>query len=222
MVSQARGEATRQAIVAAAVEQFEKAGYGNTALVDIIELAHVTKGGFYYHFPTKEDLAAGIIDHANEALGATLSGTLAFPSPMLENLIRVSFVVADMMQHDSAVRMGYQLRQALNQVSTSGQSALVQRREIIVSAVESAIAEGDLDNDIDAEEVGHTIWASILGTHLLAAASDDNIFARLAQQWRVILPGITAPGPLPYFKQFVARMEKHYCHAEPTGSHRPA
>ena len=210
MVSQARAEATRHAIVAAAVEQFEKAGYGNTALIDIIDRAHITKGGFYYHIPTKEDLAGGIIEHANEALGAALRDTLAFPSPMLENLIRASFVVADMMQHDSTVRMGYQLRQALNQVSTAGHSALVQRRNIIVSAVETAIAQGDLTSDINAEEVGHTIWASILGTHLLAAASDDNVFVRLAQQWRVILPGIVASGSLPYLKALVARMEKHH------------
>ena len=210
MVSQARAEATRHAIVAAAVEQFEKTGYGNTALIDIIDRAHMPKGGFYYHFPTKEDLASGIIEHANEALGAALRDTLAFPSPMLENLIRASFVVADMMRHDSTVRMGYQLRQALDQVSTAGRSALVQRRDVIVGAVETAIAQGDLANDIDAEEVGHTIWASILGTHLLVAASDDNIFARLAQQWRVILPGIVAPEALPYLKELVARMEKHY------------
>ena len=222
MVSQARAEATRHAIVAAAVEQFEKTGYCNTALTDVIDRAHVTKGGFYYHFPTKEDLAGGIIEHANEALGAALRDTLAFPSPMLENLIRASFVVAETMQHDRTVRMGYQLRQALNQVSTAGQSALAQRRDIIVNAVQTAITQGDLDNEINAEEVGHTIWASILGTHLLAAASDDNIFARLAQQWRVILPGIVTLKSLPYLKEVVGRMEKHYTHPEPTGLHRPA
>lgn len=217
MVSQARAEATRHAIVVAAVEQFEKTGYGNTALSDIIDDAHITKGGFYYHFHTKEELAAGIIEHANEALGAALSGTLASPSPMLENLIRATFVVAEMMHHDNVVRMGFQLRQALNQVSTTGQSALVQRREVIVEAVKSAIAEGDLNEDLDAEEVGHTIWASILGTHLLAGASDDDIFARLAQLWRVILPGVGAPGSLPYFRQFVDRMERHHTQAEPSG-----
>lgn len=210
MVSQARAEATRQGIIAAAVMEFEKAGYGNTSLAEIIDRAKVTKGGFYYHFPSKEDLAAGIIGHANQALGEALEGSLASPAPMLQNLIHASFLVADMMRHDRVVRMGYQLRQALDQVSTAGQSTMVQRRAVIVHAVECAVAQGDLNNDIDTEEVGHTIWAAILGTHLLASASDDDIYVRLAQMWRVILAGTATPATLDYFKQFVTRTETQY------------
>lgn len=212
MVSQARAEATRQAIVAAAVEVFEEIGYGNTSLSDIIERAQVTKGGFYYHFRTKEELAVAIIEQSNDALGAALRATLAAPAPMLENLIRVPFIGVEMMRQDRVVRMGYQLRLAQNLISATGQSVLAKRRAAVVSAVETAIAEGDLVAGLDAAAVGHTIWASLLGTQLLATAADDDITTRLAQMWRVILAGTAAPASLPYFTQFVARLESHHSH----------
>ncbi len=39
MVNQARAKATRKAIVGAAVKLFDKKGYGNTSLSDIIDRA---------------------------------------------------------------------------------------------------------------------------------------------------------------------------------------
>lgn len=212
MVAQARSEATRQVIITAAVEVFEEVGYGNASLSDIIERAHVAKGGFYYHFHTKEELAAAIIEHANDALGADFIATLESSSPMLENLIRVSFGGVDLLRHDRVARMGYQLRQAVNQIGPAGQSALVQRRAAIISAVETAIAQGDLNGYIDAEAIGHTIWSSLLGTQLLVEVCGDNPFTRLAQVWAVILAGTASPGSLAYFTEFVVRLEKHHKH----------
>ena len=80
MVTQARAVETRHTVIAAAAEIFEERGYGNTSLSDVIERANVTKGAFYYHFATKEDLAAAIIEQANNAFGTALDAHLAAPS----------------------------------------------------------------------------------------------------------------------------------------------
>ena len=53
MTVQARAEATRQTIILAAVELFDTVGYGSTTMGHIIDRAGITKGAFYYHFPTK-------------------------------------------------------------------------------------------------------------------------------------------------------------------------
>lgn len=215
MVTQARAAATRQAILVAAAEIFEQEGYGNTALADIIDRAHVTKGAFYYHFPTKEDLAAAIIEQANNAFGTALDAHLAAPSPMLEKLIRVPFIAVDMIRHDQLTRVGYALRMAANHVTLAAGAVLEQRRGSFVGAVKTAIAEGDLKSDIDPEELGHTIWASVTGTQVMAAASHDNIVTRLAQVWRIILAGTVPPESLPYFTQFLSRVEHQYALVQP-------
>ena len=49
-------ELTRQQMLDAARVLFIERGYENTSLEDISEKANVSKGTFYYHFESKEDL----------------------------------------------------------------------------------------------------------------------------------------------------------------------
>jgi AcrR family transcriptional regulator len=222
VVTQARAVETRHTVIAAAAEIFEERGYGNTSLSDVIDRAGVTKGAFYYHFGTKEALAAAIIEQANNAFGTALDAHLAAPSPMLEKLIQVPFIAVDMMRHDQLIRVGYALRMAADHVTLAAGAVLEQRRATFVGATKTAIAEGDIKGDIDPEELGHTIWASVTGTHVIAAASHDNIVTRLAQVWRIILAGTVTPASLPYFTQFLTRVENQYTHKQLDAGHEPS
>ena len=207
MALQARAEVTRQAIIEAAGDLFEEVGYGDTSLTDIINRAGGTKGAFYYHFPTKEAVAAAIVDQAETRKRDALLRLTSSPSSALENLIEVSFVVAEMIEQDKLVRVGNLLRQALTQVSSAGPGTFhTPSRSLPETVIRNAIAEGDVFDDLDADDVMHTLWAAVLGTRLLSDATGDDVYARLAQVWRVILRGIVPPRSLPYFQQFLTRM----------------
>lgn len=52
----------REAIVEAAVREFRTRGYDNTSMDAIAAAAEVSKRTVYNHFPSKEDLFAGIVD----------------------------------------------------------------------------------------------------------------------------------------------------------------
>jgi AcrR family transcriptional regulator len=205
---QARAEATRQKIIHAAVDLFEEVGYGDTGLADILNRAGVTKGAFYYHFQSKEAVAAAIIDQAETQKRDAIFRLTSSSSSALEAIIGLSFVVADMIERDKVARVGNQLEQALAQVSPAGALAYTQFRSLYVSVVEQAIVEGDLLDDLDAEDMTQTIWAAVLGTQLLSSATGDDLLARLAQVWKVILRGIVPPPKLSYFQQFATRMAR--------------
>jgi TetR/AcrR family transcriptional repressor of nem operon len=49
-------DATRQRIIAAASERFRQDGVAATGIAGVMEAAGLTHGGFYAHFPSKEDL----------------------------------------------------------------------------------------------------------------------------------------------------------------------
>ena len=111
MVMQARAQATHAAIIQAALDLFEDSGYGSTGLTDIINKAAVTKGAFYYHFHTKESVAAAVVEGSYEEIHRLLVTTIEAPSgPALENLIRATFAVAEAMRRNQLVRVGHQLR----------------------------------------------------------------------------------------------------------------
>jgi len=55
---------TRERLVHEAAQLFSVKGYFHTTVDDVLERASLTKGGFYAHFESKEDLARAVIDHA--------------------------------------------------------------------------------------------------------------------------------------------------------------
>ncbi|HLV99152.1 MAG TPA: TetR/AcrR family transcriptional regulator [Ktedonobacterales bacterium] len=55
-------DATRQRILDAAEEVFAEKGYHGTVVDDIIQKARTSKGGFYFHFPSKQGIFLALID----------------------------------------------------------------------------------------------------------------------------------------------------------------
>ncbi len=56
MTTQQRGEKTRARILEAATAGFAEQGYESTGVAEICERADVSKGAFYHHFSSKQDL----------------------------------------------------------------------------------------------------------------------------------------------------------------------
>ncbi|MBI5933008.1 MAG: TetR/AcrR family transcriptional regulator [Chloroflexi bacterium] len=59
---QQRSEETRSRILEAAVKQFAVNGYGKASVDNICEQAGVSKGAFYHHFQTKQDVFLALLD----------------------------------------------------------------------------------------------------------------------------------------------------------------
>ena len=216
MTVQARAEATRQTIILAAVELFDTAGYGNTTMGHIIDRAGITKGAFYYHFPTKESVAAAIIEEADTAIEIATAVAFGSPSaPMLECLIRTSFISADITRTNDLVRIGNLLRQSTNQISPAGTAPYLVWRKVVVRMVRRAAAEGDVQDGIDLEALGHAVWSSLVGTALLSGATGEDPIPRLAQVWEITLRGVVPAESLPYFNAFVTRTAQQYRRSQP-------
>jgi TetR/AcrR family transcriptional repressor of nem operon len=60
-----KGERTRRRIVGHATQLIYDKGYRGTTIDDVIKAAGVTKGSFYFHFPSKEELGNAVIDYAS-------------------------------------------------------------------------------------------------------------------------------------------------------------
>ena len=59
-VATAKGSESRQRILDAATTAFSERGYVGTSLNDLIRLSGLTKGGFYFHFASKAELAVAV------------------------------------------------------------------------------------------------------------------------------------------------------------------
>ena len=70
---QQRSETIRQRIIDAADRLFYHQGYDNTSFSDIAEAVNISRGNFYYHFKTKDDILNAVIEHRIETIKSWLS-----------------------------------------------------------------------------------------------------------------------------------------------------
>jgi TetR/AcrR family transcriptional repressor of nem operon len=99
-----RGGETRRRILEVAAEAFAERGYTGTSLNDVLKASGVTKGGFYFHFPSKEALALATLRYKQEQWsGAVLAAVLSCPRA-LEQLHAMVEALCDLNEHDPACR----------------------------------------------------------------------------------------------------------------------
>ena len=205
MAQQSRAAATRQKIIDAAVELFTDRGFSETGLNDITTRAGTTTGAFYYHFDSKEALAAAITQQGWPKAWAVFARCTESPAPGLENVIVMTFALSDLMKSDKSVWIANHLNQALGQLSEEGRQGFQQRATAFVDGVAGSIRRSDIREDLTFEAVGNMVWITVHGVHLLSDAMMDDVFARLTESWRMLLRAIVPAESLVYFEQFLSR-----------------
>ncbi|MBV9092012.1 MAG: TetR/AcrR family transcriptional regulator [Mycobacteriaceae bacterium] len=216
MVRQARSEATRQKIVNAAVDLFGDVGYAETGFGEIIERAQMTKGALYYHFDSKEQLAASIIEEGGAAVLNAFGDMANSAAPALETMIHGSFVVAELMVTNKVARTAVQLGRALAGFSRAAARAYGDWLAAMAAVAHRAAAEGDLRGDVDPESVADCVTSAMLGAELTSSAVSRgaDLIRRVTNSWEILLPAIADEGGLEYFREFLARESLR--HLQPT------
>ena len=77
-----KGEALRQRIVTAADQLFYHQGYENTSFSDIADAVGISRGNFYYHFKSKDEILDAVIASRVSDIEHMLNTwTEAYPDP---------------------------------------------------------------------------------------------------------------------------------------------
>lgn len=87
-----KGIETRAAIVAAADRLFHERGYGHTSFADIAEAVELSRGNFYYHFRTKDEILDAVIERRlaeRAALLARWEQETGDPAERIRRFIRI-------------------------------------------------------------------------------------------------------------------------------------
>ena len=77
---------TRERILEAAVTVFASKGYHDTKVDDIVSESNTSKGSFYFHFPSKQDIFLALVDTFAEMLEARLKDRLSSSTSGLERV----------------------------------------------------------------------------------------------------------------------------------------
>jgi len=93
MTTQQRAEETRARILEAATIGFAEQGYESTGVAEICERADVSKGAFYHHFSSKQDLFMELLQRWLAQLDAGLAGFRNARVPVSEELLNMTEMI---------------------------------------------------------------------------------------------------------------------------------
>jgi AcrR family transcriptional regulator len=166
-----RGEQTRRHILETAAGAFAERGYAGASLNDVIRMSGVTKGGFYFHFPSKEALALAVLqDKQEQWAGRVLAATMRYESAF-EQLAAIPGALCDLHEQDPSARA---IGRLCMELSEDPDLAPATRRqfgawvELTASIVRRAQAEGSLRPDVTPEAAAETLVAAFVGLEMMS------------------------------------------------------
>ncbi len=198
---QARAVERRALLLAAAARVFAQRGYADAQMDEIAAAANTSKGGLYFHFPTKEALIAAVIGRAGDTLQQRVRQAMrqAGADPVARADAALATLIETLSAHRSLARVLAS--------ETLGGSAVARERvasiedefvELIAHELRQALDSGQLsqlNGPLD-PEITARAWVGMVQSTLSAWASGrvtapiDRIYPELR---RLLLRSVGVP-----------------------------
>lgn len=188
---QQRSVETRSRLVLAAATTFVEHGFVGSTLARIRANSGVTNGAFYHHFATREAVAEAVLAEYAERASRTVADATSSSTSGMQALLQVSVTFAELLRTDVVVLAGVVVTTEIGSTFLAHKPYLdwLGRLEPLVEACQR---EGTLGREFTAADISSLLVSTFTGTQLLSGAVSQrqDLLARLAMHWRVILPGL--------------------------------
>jgi AcrR family transcriptional regulator len=186
-------------IVDESLKLFSLNGFWHTSVTDILEAAGTSKGGFYNHFATKEDLFFEVLERAQRIWREkTLAGLNEIDNP-LEKIEQFLWNYSERYLKDTVnfpggcifVTFFVELDDQNPKLCAEVNKGFIGLKRMINRYLDEAKADGILADLINTEEVTELVFAGMLGSSVLygvdrSAASLDRAMKMLIEYVRAL------------------------------------
>ena len=189
-----RGEQTREQIIVAARQLFTEHGYHKTSVYDLFEQASITKGAFFHHWKTKEDLALAILEHVKENFEIHFFSVAKAEGRARDKIERLLRNMGELCRDP---KWGYGRIFALwcaemgtdeEKIGPAVHALKMRWCTLWQELIQRAQQEHDLRADISAENLGFLVISAIFGVQLMSrGTSPDTAKTALETLRRTIL-----------------------------------
>lgn len=179
-----KGEQTREKIMATAESIILQRGYAGTSIEEIIETVGITKGGFFYHFSGKNDLAKNLIQRSLQNDVDFFTGLARRASSLTEEpfqqLLLFLKLLAEAMQDLPSSHPGclvasfaYEAQQFNDEVCALNASSLISWRHIFLEYFENIAEKYPMKIEASLEELADMLSSVIEGGIIMSKVLDD-------------------------------------------------
>lgn len=176
-----KGRHTRERIVKVAAELFRKNGFHNTSLTQILKAAGLTKGGFYFHFKSKEELGDAVIEYMKDFWVNNVLNQIATEKGALEKIERMFDIMIK--THEGNVFHGCALLAVLTAEMMEVEQHFSERlrkiyidwKQSIVQILEQGKREGLFKDWVNPDSLALLIIGTMQGTTMMAHLDPDSL-----------------------------------------------
>lgn len=202
---QKRSEITRLRLLEAALQCFAEQGYAAAGVAEICQAAQVSKGAFYHHFPSKQDLFLELLHGWLETLDVQIRQAADHSQTVPESLVKMAGTLEFVFSQASSylpMFLEFWLQASRNPLVWAQVIAPYQRyQDYFQKLIEQGISEGSL-RPVDPSQAARLIVAAAVGLLLQAALHPERSQSQPAQaEWaqapegsiQLLLKGLAQP-----------------------------
>ena len=183
-----KGAATRAFLLQAAAEVFAERGYTETTMSELISRSGLTKGAFYFHFSSKEQLALAVIDEKQRQWVDSVQTAIKAEPQAIDQLRQVAFALVRLHRDDPGAFSVSRLTRDLARVPDVNDLVRSHMRAwvgILAGMITQAQADGDLPRAVEAGDLAALLVAATDGLKDLGGLIDAPSRARRAFERRM-------------------------------------
>ena len=184
----AKGVATRAFLLQVAAEIFAERGYTEATMAELIARSGLTKGAFYFHFSSKEQLALAVIDEKQRQWFDSVQAAIASETRAVDQFRAVALALVSLHRHDPSAFSVSRLTHDLARVLDGADQVRDHMRAwvgMLAGLITQAQADGDLPRDVDANDLAAVLVAATDGLKDLGSLIDTPSRARRAFERRM-------------------------------------
>jgi AcrR family transcriptional regulator len=189
-----KGAATRALLLQVAAEGFAERGYAETTMAELIARSGLTKGAFYFHFSSKEQLALAVIEEKQRRWVDSVQLAINSEGRAIDRLRVVGLALVRVHRDDPSAFSVSRLTRDLSRVPHV--SSLVRDHTrawigLLAGLIAEAQVDGDLPSTIDPDDLAAVLVGATDGLKDLGSLIDAPNRARRAFERRMdILIGL--------------------------------
>ncbi len=193
-MKQERAVRTRQALIKAAAQEFDRFGYDGTSLSRVSSVAGMSIGAVTFHFPSKVQLADAVQQEGREVTLEALERLAEEPVSPLRMVIDLTLELTRLMEQEPTVRAGIRLSRERPGSEAWSDAWLPTVRGLLERAYESGQLRGDAQPADVTMLVEHLTGGAeaYLRRRIGSDPALESAVAQLKRVWQLALVGVSA------------------------------
>jgi AcrR family transcriptional regulator len=178
MVVTDKGTETRQRILDVAALAFAEHGYSGISLNDVIRKTGLTKGGFYFHFESKSDLALAVLDHIRDRARAHALATASQHERAIDQIEAIIREIVASKHADPSMAALGRICQELGSAEPELRSKLGHFEGWFTTTEQlfrAAQAEGSMDPSVDVVKAAWFVVTAFVGADFVSDLRGDDL-----------------------------------------------